>query len=189
MVDTKGATPIQGGTGTKQGPFRVIAAMQTPVSGDGYLPLDAILFAVTKGQNMPLQVVGRSPFHYFRASFAITTWTPRGALLWAPTITWYGVGDIDGVRSILTPIRAIGGGRKRGLGQVYRWTVEPVTVDRSVVDDGRLRRAIPAHGPECPFARALLAMRGLRPPYYDERERMPVWLPELDIIYPEAGNV
>lgn len=164
-------------------PFKVTAAMETPISGDGYLPLDAIIYALTRGQDMPLLMTGRPPFHYYRASFAIATWEPRGNLLWAPVITWYGVGDVERVRELLRTVRAIGGGRKRGLGRVHRWVVEVINEDRSVVDDGRLRRAIPAYGPECPYSHALLAIRGLRPPYYSEKERMPVWIPELTIMY------
>jgi len=189
MVDTKTPRAIQGrGKGHA---LKVTAAMQAPILGDGYLPLDAILFAVARGHDVPLEAAGNPPLHYYRASFAIANWTVKGGALWAPLIIWYAVGDVDRIRELLTPLRAIGAGRKKGYGLVYRWTVEPVSVDRSVIDDGILRRAIPAMGPECPYIGGRLAMRALKPPYYSEKDRMPVWIPEIviDVGQAEVSNV
>ena len=44
-------------------------------------------------------------------------------------VTWQGVGDVEQVRQILTPVAAIGKKRAQGEGRVLAWHIEPTDGD------------------------------------------------------------
>lgn len=46
-----------------------------------------------------------------------------------PRLTWYGVGEVDQVRDLLTPIRSLGKRRAKGEGNVLSWDVHEVDGD------------------------------------------------------------
>jgi CRISPR type IV-associated protein Csf3 len=103
----------------------------------------------------------------------------------APTITWYCVGDLDGVRALLSRVPSIGKATNKGYGRIMRWEVEPHAADISLAYDGELMRALP---PE--VARPLVAQperyyerkHGLRPPYHHASRRATVWVPSQEVL-------
>ena len=89
-----------------------------------------------------------------------------------PALTWRAVGDVDAVRALLEPVRAIGKSRARGEGTVLRWEVTPQPSwdpweAGHLHPDSSLGRPTPA---ACLTDRAAirdggLSWTGLRPPY------------------------
>lgn len=89
-----------------------------------------------------------------------------------PALTWRAVGDVDAVRALLEPVRAIGKSRARGEGTVLRWEVTPQPSwdpweAGHLHPDGSLGRPTPA---ACLTDRTAirdggLSWTGLRPPY------------------------
>jgi CRISPR type IV-associated protein Csf3 len=65
-------------------------------------------------------------------------------------ITWYAVGDIEPVLSLLQPLVAIGKKRAYGNGAIRQWHIAPLEEDWSEWRDHRLMRPLPA-----PLARAI----------------------------------
>lgn len=59
------------------------------------------------------------------------------------SITWYGVGDIKKVRSLLPNCTSLGKKRSVGNGQVRKWTVEAIAEDWHLWKDGMLMRPYP----------------------------------------------
>lgn len=101
-------------------------------------------------------------------------------------LTWYCVGDIDGIRDLLSDIRSMGKKRAYGFGQVEieaghpAWSVEPWPEDWSVRGpDGRLMRCIPFSGKT--ITGAVIRHWGVRPPY---------WVPKNQTIceVPKVGD-
>lgn len=58
-------------------------------------------------------------------------------------VSWYAVGDMDEVDSLLKHCTGIGGRRAAGFGQVHRWDVSSVLQDWSLWRDGQLMTPIP----------------------------------------------
>ncbi|MGL4882441.1 MAG: hypothetical protein ACRC8K_15480 [Waterburya sp.] len=58
-------------------------------------------------------------------------------------ITWYVVGNLDGIKSLLNDCTAIGKKPSIGYGQISRWEVEEVSEDWHMWQDGKLMRPIP----------------------------------------------
>lgn len=98
-----------------------------------------------------------------------------------PALTWRAVGDIDAIRTLLTPIRAIGKGRARGEGTVQRWEITPTPAltaweSGHLHPDGTLGRPVPSAcltgaGEHGPIRDAGLALTGIRPPYLHPTRR------------------
>ena len=71
--------------------------------------------------------------------------------LLSKNMLWFGCGDIDAVRDLLTEITSVGAKRSQGFGQVeisqssneYAWTVTECTHDCSLIAAGRPARPIP----------------------------------------------
>lgn len=99
------------------------------------------------------------------------------------TVCWRGVGDIDAVRDILSPLVAIGKKRSQGEGQVLRWEVTELDeVDDYCAGhlhpDGSLGRTAPD---QCLRRQSVstggYGLAGLRPPYVHPARRHTLHLP------------
>ncbi|WP_220211498.1 hypothetical protein [Reticulibacter mediterranei] len=58
-------------------------------------------------------------------------------------IVWYAYGNLEEIRTLLTPITAIGKKRSYGNGMVMRWSVEPMEEDWSEWKEQELMRPLP----------------------------------------------
>lgn len=80
----------------------------------------------------------------------------------ARTLTWYALGDADGVRACLEEVRAIGKLMAHGHGTVMSWTVEESAEDWSIERNGQLMRRMPGGW----GGRASTHMGMIRAPYH-----------------------
>lgn len=156
--------------------------------------------APADGQDLLPQVVRWSSRHDHRLTTAVTSQLPgvvddqRGRYRshWMPltitlttAVTFEAVGDLDAIRSLVTPIAAIGKKRAAGHGRVLRWEVEPT--DRSPLEashlhpDQSLGRPTPGgclthlHAVDPREQRQGTA--GLRPPSTHTARARPLFLP------------
>jgi CRISPR type IV-associated protein Csf3 len=109
---------------------------------------------------------------------------PVNVLLVGP-LTWFCVGDPDGVRELLMGVKSLGKKRAYGFGMVEldhrgrpAWKVEPWSEDWSVYGPGgRLMRTVPFDGT---FREdATLRQWGIRPPYWHFETQRLVLMPKV----------
>lgn len=93
-------------------------------------------------------------------------------------ITWWCLGDADGVRDLLGWVHYLGRKRAVGLGRVRAWSVEPCEPwpGFPVLRDGMPLRSLPLDWPEV-SPEADRAMMVLRPPYWAHDRRTEVYAP------------
>lgn len=99
--------------------------------------------------------------------------TPLNVLLF-DYLEWYAVGDIDEVRELVEMVVAIGKKPAQGFGLVDRWEIVPWDDDWSEVRDGKVTRALPRLPDGC---RGIIKPFGLRPPYWDIKNKQVVYMP------------
>lgn len=101
------------------------------------------------------------------------------------TLTWRAVGDPEAIDRLLAGIISLGKKRSHGEGQVLKWRVEPIEVDKFTAGhlhpDKTLGRPTP---PECLHGLADVAdggegTAGIRAPYMHASRQHPVRLPAL----------
>lgn len=68
------------------------------------------------------------PYYHPRSSAYRDVMMPAHVLL-TPTITWWGVGELDKVEALLSPITEMGKRRMVGEGKILRWSFEEVEAE------------------------------------------------------------
>jgi CRISPR type IV-associated protein Csf3 len=90
-------------------------------------------------------------------------WMLRHVLVSAEWCKFYGYGNVERVRYLLSRITGLGNDNRMGWGRIHRLTVREIDEDRSLAWQGRAMRPIP-----CRFLRAWddAVMLAWRPPYW-----------------------
>lgn len=105
-----------------------------------------------------------------------------------PSATWYAVGDIERMRALLSPVRAIGKRRARGEGTVLSWDFEQTDTDSKWVfghtgNTGEIKRPCPqkcAERLDLPYD---TKWHALRPPSWNPNRLRPLCVPPADEMY------
>jgi CRISPR type IV-associated protein Csf3 len=98
-------------------------------------------------------------------------------VLICPTVSWYAVGEPEGVRKLVEQVQFLGKRHAHGHGQVIRWEVEEIEEDWSIIKEGRLMRPVPVgFGFEEKLAKpieehCISTTIGIRPPYHHSTRR------------------
>jgi len=110
---------------------------------------------------------------------------PVNVMLVGPVLTWYCVGDPDGVRELLAGVKSLGKKRAHGFGAVEldkglpAWCVEEYEEDWSIYGPGgRIMRAVPFDGKEI-YDGMTVRRSGIRPPYWHRDNKCVAIVPKV----------
>lgn len=111
------------------------------------------------------------PYYHPRSSAYRDVMMPAPITL-TPTLDWYGVGDLDRILKMVSPIRSLGKRRAKGEGRVLSWTItEEIGVDTwvhgHIGQESRIVRPIPIECANRLDVQYQLAWHAIRPPSWN----------------------
>lgn len=134
------------------------------------------------------------PYYNYKSGAYRDVMMPAHVVL-TPDVTWYGVGDIERIQELVSPIRSIGKRRSKGEGMIHSWQIsktEPEDIDRFIhcgYSEGLLRPS-PVVCAERLQVDYELAWHAIRPPSWNpNRIRELAVEPEEELYLPEEWEL
>ena len=134
------------------------------------------------------------PYYHPRSSAYRDVMMPSPVTL-TPTLTWYGVGDIDKIIDMVQGIRSVGKRRAKGEGRVLVWTIDQIdSADPWGIghfgEENRIIRPVPVECAERAGLQYQVAWHAIRPPSWNPNLLRELAVePEEELYMPEEWEL